>query len=140
MIYSLHTDRQISATEFAQLAAAAQWGEPGEFTPERLASHFAAVTFIAQVRAGEALVGYASALCNGLGAVYVDSLLLHPEYDGEMIGGLLLNAVLDRFPGQAVYGMPFVDEQAVFRNQGFKVYRREMIALAHRNDASVGAL
>jgi hypothetical protein len=33
--------------------------------------------------------------------------------------------------------MPFVDEQDVFRSEGFKVYRREMIALANRNDCPV---
>lgn len=133
--YTLHTDRDIQPTEFGQLAALNLWGEVADFTQERLAGHFAAVDFAAHVRTSQnLLVGYASAISNGLGAVFIDSLISHPEYDREAIGHLLLQAVLTHFSGQPVYAMPFVDEQQVFRASGFRVYRREMVALAHRND------
>jgi GNAT superfamily N-acetyltransferase len=133
--YQLHLTRSINPVEFGRLASLAHWGAPEDFTQERLEEHFAAVAFVAHVRSdrGE-LVGYASALSNGLHAVFVDSLLIHPEFDGDVISGLLLKAVLDHFAGTPVYGLPFVDEQDLFRNQGFKVYRREMVALANRND------
>ncbi|MBN8708831.1 MAG: hypothetical protein J0I10_05590 [Verrucomicrobia bacterium] len=138
-IYSLHTDRNIQPTEFGQLAALNLWGEVADFTQERLAGHFAAVDFAAHVRTSQnLLVGYASAISNGLGAVFIDSLISHPEYDREAIGDLLLQAVLTHFHGQPVYAMPFVDEQQVFRASGFRVYRREMAALAHRNDEPFG--
>ncbi|WP_153811492.1 GNAT family N-acetyltransferase [Terrimicrobium sacchariphilum] len=138
-IYSLHTDRNIEPWEFGQLAALNLWGDAGDFTGERLAGHFAAVDFAAHVRTSQhLLVGYASAISNGLGTVFIDSLICHPEYDREAIGGLLLRAVLTHFSGQPVYAMPFVDEQQVFRANGFRVYRREMVALAHRNDEPSG--
>lgn len=137
--YTLHLNRNISPEEFGQLASLAHWGEPRDFTATRLEAHFNAVDFVAQVRgSNDLLVGYASAISNGLCSIYLDSLLTHPEYDREMIGSLLLRAVLDRFPNCPVYAMPFVDEQEVFRNMGFKVYRREMIALANRNDVPAG--
>lgn len=137
--YTLHTDRNIQPTEFGQLAALNLWGEVADFTQERLAGHFAAVDFAAHVRTSQnLLVGYASAISNGLGAVFIDSLITHPEYDREAIGDLLLRAVLTYFSGQPVYAMPFVDEQQAFRASGFRVYRREMVALAHRNDAPSG--
>jgi len=138
-IYSLHRDRDIQPTEFGQLATLNLWGEVADFTQERLAGHFAAVDFAAHVRTSQdLLVGYASAISNGLGAVFIDSLISHPEYDREAIGDLLLRAVLTHFSGQPVYAMPFVDEQQVFRASGFRVYRREMVALAHRNDEPSG--
>ena len=122
-----------------------RWPNGGgeDFTQERLNNHFAAVSFVAHVRgSGGEFVGYISALSNGLSSVFVDSLLTHSEYDQDIISGLLLNAVLKHFAGCPVYGMPFVDEQEMFRNQGFKIYRREMVALANRNDkaAEVSAL
>ncbi|HWL53123.1 MAG TPA: GNAT family N-acetyltransferase [Chthoniobacteraceae bacterium] len=133
--YTLHLDRNLQADEFGRLASLAHWGEPGDFTQERLAAHFAAVDFVAHVRdAGGFLVGYVSAISNGLGAVYLDALLVHPEYERERVGRLLLRAMLKHFQNQPVYAMPFVDEEEVFRSEGFKVYRREMIALANRND------
>jgi len=136
--YTLHIDRDISPSEFGQLAALANWGDQQDFTAERLESHFAAVDFVAHVRdADNRFVGYTAAISNGLGAVYVDSFLSHPEFDRDIIGELLLKAVLAYFPGHQVYAMPFVDEQEVFRSEGFKVYRREMIALANRNDIPV---
>jgi ribosomal protein S18 acetylase RimI-like enzyme len=133
--YTLHTNYDISPNEFGQLASLAHWGDPQEFTKDRLNSHFNAVDFVAHVRDSEnRLVGYSSAISNGLGAVYLDSLLTHPEFDREIVGSLLLQAVLSHFPKHPVYAMPFADEQEVFRSEGFKVYRREMIALANRND------
>lgn len=136
--YTLHINRDISPNEFGQLAALAHWGEPQHFTPERLESHFAAVDFVAHVRDSDSrLVGYSAAISNGFGSVYLDSLLIHPEFERELIGSLLLKAVLAHFPEQPVYAMPFIDEQDVFRSEGFKVYRREMIALANRNDCPV---
>jgi len=136
--YTLHINRDISPSEFGQLAALAHWGEPQDFTPDRLESHFAAVDFVAHVRDSDnRLVGYTAAMSNGLGSVYLDSLLTHPEFDRDIIGSLLLKAVLAQFANHPVYAMPFVDEQAVFRSEGFKVYRREMIALANRNDVPV---
>jgi len=136
--YTLHINRDISPNEFGQLAALAHWGEPQDFTADRLDSHFAAVDFVAHVRDSDnRLVGYAAAISNGLGAVYLDSLLTHPEFERDIIGSLLLKAVLAHFPNHPVYAMPFVDEQEVFRSEGFKVYRREMIALANRNDCPV---
>ena len=127
-----------SPNEFGQLAALAHWGEPQDFTADLLAAHFAAVDFCAHVRdSTHRLVGYAAALSNGLSSVYLDSLLTHPEFDREAIGSLLIRAVLNRFPNCPIYAVPFVDEQDVFRNEGFKVYRREMIALANRNDIPV---
>ena len=133
--YTLHNNHDISPSEFGQLASLAQWGDPQEFTKDRLNSHFNAVDFVAHVRDSEnRLVGYSCAISNGLDAVYLDSLLTHPEFDRDIIGSLLLQAVLAHFPNHPVYAMPFVDEQDVFRNEGFKVYRREMIALANRND------
>jgi len=139
--YILHNNRDISSAEFGQLAALAHWGEAQDFTADRLESHFAAVDFVAHVRdSGNRFVGYASAISNGLGSVYLDSLLTHPEFDRDIIGSLLLKAVLAHFPNHPVYAMPFVDEQDVFRGQGFKVYRREMIALANRNDTPVQEL
>ena len=136
--YTLHTDHSILPSDFGQLASLAHWGEPQDFTADRLESHFRAVDFVAHVRyADNRLVGYAAAISNGLGAVYLDSLLTHPEFEREVIGSLLLKAVLAHFPNQPVYAMPFVDEQDVFRSEGFKVYRREMIALANRNDCPV---
>lgn len=136
--YTLHRDRGITAREFGLLAALARWGEVEDFAEERLAGHFAAVDFVAYVRDGHGVcVGYVSAMANGMCAVFVDSLLTHPEYDREAVGGLLLRAVREHFTGWPVYAMPFVDEQEVFRSEGFKVYRREMVALAHRNDVVV---
>lgn len=133
--YTLHTDRNINPAEFGRLAALARWGESEDFTQARLDDHFAAVSFAAHLRgSGGEFVGYISALSNGLASVFVDSLLTDPEYDRDVISGLLLNAVLDKYAGNPVYAMPFIDEQAMFRNQGFKVYRREMVALANRND------
>ena len=136
--YTLHINRDISPKEFGQLAALAHWGEPQDFTADRIESHFAAVGFVAHVRDSDnLLVGYAAAISNGLAAVYLDSLLTHPEFDRDIIGSLLLKAVLAHFPNHPVYAVPFVDEQDVFRSEGFKVYRREMIALANRNDCPV---
>ena len=133
--YTLHIDRNITPADFGRLAALAQWGEPEDYTQERLNDHFAAVSFVAHVRgSGGEFIGYISAMSNGLQSVFVDSLLMDPEYDRRIISGLLLNAVLNNFTGYPVYGMPFIDEQEIFRNQGFKVYRREMVALANRND------
>jgi hypothetical protein len=133
--YTLRIDRNVTPSEFGRLASLALWGEPAAFTQERLNDHFAAVSFVAHVRgSGGELVGYISALSNGLASVFVDSLLIDPEYDREVVGGLLLEAVLNNFPGCPVYGMPFVDEQEIFRNQGVKVYSREMLALANRNE------
>ena len=133
--YTLHINCDISPSEFGQIASLAHWGEPQDFTADRLESHFAAVDFVAHIRDQDnRLVGYAAAMSNGLGSVYLDSLLTHPEFDRDIIGSLLLKAVLAQFPNHPVYAMPFVDEQEVFRNEGFKVYRREMIALANRND------
>lgn len=138
-LYTLHADRNIQPREFGQLAALNLWGEVSDFTGERLAGHFAAVGFVAHVRTSQnLLVGYASAISNGLGATFIDSLITHPEYDRETIGELLLQAVLTHFSGRPVYAMPFVDEQQVFRSSGFRVYRREMVALAHRNDEPSG--
>jgi hypothetical protein len=133
--YTLHINHHILPSEFGQLAALAHWGEPQDFTADRLEAHFAAVDFAAHVRDSDnRLVGYAAGISNGLGSVYLDSLLTHPEFDRDIIGSLLLKAVLAQFPNHPVYAMPFVDEQDVFRSEGFKVYRREMIALANRND------
>ena len=136
--YFLHCDHNFAPHEFGQLAALARWGDAQDYTPERMAEHFAAVAFIAHVRdSSNHLVGYISAMNNGLGSVFVDGMLTHPEFDRDAIGHLLITSVLHRFPNQPVYATPFVDEQQVFRNQGFKVYRREMIALANRNDVPV---
>jgi hypothetical protein len=133
--YTLHLNNDISPSEFGHLASLAHWGEPQDFTQERLEGHFQAVDFLAHVRDSSGrLVGYTSAISNGLGAVYLDALLTHPEFEREIIGSMLLHAVLSQFPGTPVYATPFVDEQDVFRREGFKVYRREMIALANRND------
>ena len=134
-IYSLHIDFDFLPEEFGLLASLARWGEPQEFTADRLHAHFEAIDFAAYVRTSDNLfVGYTSALSNGLGAVYLDSLITHPEFDRDIIASLLLRSVLTHFEGQPVYAMPFIDEQSVFRAEGFKVYRREMIALANRND------
>lgn len=136
--YTLQIDRNIAPSEFGQLASLAHWGEPQDFTASRLESHFAAVDFAAHVRDSEnRLVGYVSAMSNGLSSVFIDSILTHPEFDRDIIGSLLVRAVLAHFPGHPVYAMPFVDEQDIFRGEGFKVYRREMIALANRNDVPV---
>ena len=136
--YLLHCDHNFDPHEFGQLAALARWGEAQDYTQERMAEHFAAVDFIAHVRdSNNTMVGYISAMANGLGSVFVDGMLTHPEYDGDTIGRLLINSVLNRFSNQPVYASPFVDEQKVFRDTGFKVYRREMIALANRNDMPV---
>ena len=99
--YTLHTNRDISPSEFGQLAALAHWGEPQDFTADRLAAHFTAVDFVAHIRDQEnRLVGYAAAISNGLGSVYLDSLLTHPEFDRCIIGSLLLKAVLAHFPNR----------------------------------------
>jgi ribosomal protein S18 acetylase RimI-like enzyme len=136
--YTLHINHDISPGEFGQLAALAHWGDPQDFTQDCLESHFAAVDFVAHVRDSDnRLLGYAAAMSNGLGSVYLDSLLTHPEFERDIIGSILLKAVLDQFPNHPVFAMPFVDEQDVFRSQGFKVYRREMIALANRNDVPI---
>jgi len=136
--YTLHINHDVSPSEFGQLAVLAHWGEAEDFTADRLDSHFAAVDFVAHIRDSDnRLMGFATAISNGLGSVYLDSLLTHPEFDKDIIGALLLKAVLAHFPNHPVYAMPFVDEQDVFRSQGFKVYRRKMIALANRNDISV---
>ena len=136
--YTLHTNREIFPREFGQIASLAHWGEPQTFTPDVVEAHFAAVDFVAHVRNSDnQLVGFTAAIFNGLSGVYIDSLLAHPEFDRDIIGSLLLNAVLGHFPNIPVYAMPFVDEQDVFRCAEFKVYRREMIALANRNDVPV---
>jgi ribosomal protein S18 acetylase RimI-like enzyme len=136
--YTLHINRDILPNEFGQLASLAQWGESQDFTADRLESHFAAVDFVAHVRDSDyRLVGYAAAISNGLGSVYLDSLLIHPEFDRDIIGSLMLKAVLAHFPQHPVYATPFVDEQDVFRGERFKVYQRKMIALARRNDCPV---
>lgn len=136
--YTLHLTKDFTPSEFGQLAALAHWGKVQDFTEEVLHSHFNAADFTAHVRtSGGQMVGYTAALTNGLGGVYVDALLTHPEFDRSEIGRLLLRAVRTHFAGHPIYAMPFVDEQEVFRNEGFTVYRREMIALANRNDVSL---
>ena len=108
---------------------------PEDFTQARLDEHFAAVSFAAHVRDTDGVfVGYISALSNGLQSVFVDSFLLDPEYDVDIVSRLLIRAVMNKFTGYPLYAMPYVDEQSIFTNQGFKVYRREMKALAYRND------
>ena len=136
--YILHIDRNIHPSEFGQLASLAHWGKPQDFTAERVSAHFDAMDFVAHVRDTNGIfVGYISAISNGLGSIYIDSLLTHPEYERDSIGSLLLKAVLRHFSHHPVYAMPFVDEQDVFRSEGFKVYRREMVALANRNDIPI---
>ena len=133
--YTLVADCNITPVEFGRLAAIAQWGEAEDFTQARLDEHFAAVSFAAHVRDSDGVfVGYISALSNGLQSVFVDSFLFDPEYDVDIVSRLLIRAVMNKFTGYPLYAMPYVDEQEIFTNQGFKVYRREMKALAYRND------
>lgn len=133
--YTLFADRNVTPAEFGRLAAIARWGEAEDFTQARLGEHFAAVSFTAHVRDADGVfVGYISALSNGMQSVFVDSFLFDPEYDVDIVSQLLIRAVMNKFTGLPLYAMPYVDEQEIFTNQGFKVYRREMKALAYRND------
>ena len=114
------------------------FASPEAFSEEMLAAHFAKADLIAHVRAENGLmVGYLCAWSNGMGEAWITASLAHPEYDQEAIFRLMVNAALERFAGQPVYAMPFADEQAAFRAEGFKVSGRQMIALANGNGVAV---
>jgi GNAT superfamily N-acetyltransferase len=132
--YILHTDKNFSASEFGSLASLQGWGDVDSFTEEIIVKHLSSVSFSCYIRHQSGVfVGYVSGIDNALFSVFIDAMLTHPEYDRDVVGRMLLEAILKQFSGTPVYAMPFVDEQDILLKQGFKTYARPMAALANRS-------
>ncbi len=130
--YTISTVLDIPAEEFDALMSGVGWGNDGYFTQEVVAKHFSTVSFGAYIRDAEGkLCGYVSAIDNGYGVYFIDTIAILPELIKEEISRMLVHEVAKQCCGRPLYAMPFVDQQDVFLAEGFRIPGRPMAALSH---------
>jgi len=130
--YTISTVLDIPAEEFDALMSEVGWGNDGYFTRDVVAKHFSTISFGAYVRdATGRLCGYMSAIDNGYGVYFIDTIAILPEILNEEIGRMLVHEVTKQCCGRPLYAMPFVDQQTVFLPEGFRIPGRPMAALSH---------
>jgi hypothetical protein len=130
--YTISTVLDIPAEEFDALMSGVGWGNDGYFTQEVVARHFSTISFGAHIRdATGRLCGYMSAIDNGYGVYFIDTVAILPEILKEEIGRLLVREISKQCGGRPLYAMPFADQQEVFLTEGFRIPGRPMAALSH---------
>ena len=110
------------ALELLPLYAAVGWTN---YTarPEMLERAFSSSLCVLAARAGGRLAGVARAVGDGASVLYVQDLLVLPEYQRRGLGGLLLRELLARYPDvyQTVLLTDDTPEHAAFyESAGFK--------------------
>lgn len=137
--FEIVPDKNVTPRELARLLIAVGW-EPGgdENDPQLLGCTEQAIegsTFVVHARDEEGeLIGYASALSNGVYTTFIDMVLVDPAVQRRGIGRALLQAVEEKFRGVPMYAMPFVDMHELFIKMGYKIQKkRPMQALSKRN-------
>lgn len=134
--YRIHSDKNVTAEELADLLSAVGWyNGDGD-----LGLAIQGTTFVAHVRDGEGkLLGYASALSDGVFTTFVDMVLVRPEAQRHGIGRALVKAVETHFSGVPMYAMPFTDLHEFFLKLGYwdKTQKaRRMVPMSKRNPAA----
>lgn len=133
--YTIHSDKNVTAAELADLFSAVGWyNGDGDLTYA-----IQGTTFIAHARDEKGkLLGYVSALSDGVFTTFVDMVLVRPEAQRHGIGRALVKAVETHFQGVPMYAMPFTDLHEFFLKLGYwdkTTKARTMVPMSKRNPA-----
>lgn len=90
--------------------------------PPRLRTAIAnsALSLVACTDARE-VVGYARAMSDGAFAVYIADILVHPDWQRQGIGGMLLTGILDAYPMSTFHHQVLISERGAegfYRHHG----------------------
>lgn len=132
--FEFHTDRNPSPADLAALLGAVGWGEAGAYETETLQRAIAGASFVAYATDAQGqMVGYLSALSDGVLTAFIDTLIVHPSVQRQGIGKALMATAERHFTGVPIYWVPFQDQQGFFEQQGYKALQRPLAALSKRN-------
>ena len=134
MSYSIHINKNISATEYSSLMESIGWGT--NYSEEIVCRSLTAYPFIAHARFQSGmLVGYVSAFSDRAFSTMLGELVVHPDAQRQGIGRALLTAVEKEFSGVPVYVKPLGAAKQFFLACGYRVPSTEMQVLFNRNGA-----
>ncbi len=138
MNHTIHTDKNINRTELASLLGSVGFGSASDYDEESLSRSISGSAFAAYALDSTGkLVGYLSALSDGVFTAFVDMVIVHPSFQKEGIGKALVETVEKHFAGIPIYVMPFDDQKVFFEKQGYRIPGRPMQALSKRNPLSI---
>jgi len=134
MSYSIHTDKNITAAEYASLMEAVGWGS--DYEEEVVLRSLSAYPLVAHARSRTGLLlGYVSAFSDRAFSTMLGELVVHPTAQRQGIGRALLTVVEQEFYGVPIYVKPLGAAREFFLACGFRVPSVEMQVLFHRNGA-----
>ena len=134
MNFAIHTDKRISATEYARLMESVSWGTG--YSDDSIRKSLAAYPFIAHARSNEGeLIGFVSAFSDGAFSTLLGELVVHPDSQRKGIGRALLNAVERNYVGVPVYAKPLGSAALFFAACGYREPSVAMRTLFKRNGA-----
>ena len=134
MSYSIHIDKNISASEYSSLMESVGWGS--SYSEELVCRSLTAYPFIAHARSPSGmLLGYVSAFSDRAFSTMLGELVVHSNAQKKGIGRALLTAVEKEFAGIPVYVKPLGNAKQFFLSCGYRVPSVEMQVLFNRNGA-----
>ena len=131
----IHYTKDVRAAEFAELMAAVGWGSAMDYDATKVSRSIDSYPFVAHARASDgALVGYVSAFSDGAFSTFVGEIVVHPQFQGQGVGSLLLAAVEAQYRGVPVYAKPFRDQKDFFLRNGYREASRPMTVVFKTNE------
>lgn len=92
-------DAPVSSAVLADLRQSVGWNRmERDLTDPRLRNAFHLCTFD-----GERLIGYVAVVSNGVTDAYIQDLIVHPDYQRQGIGRVLLKRTLARLHDEGIY-------------------------------------
>lgn len=131
--YTIHMDKNVNRSELRSLLASVGFGT--HFDEISLSKSISTATFTvyATDSAGK-LIGYLSALSDGVFSAFVDMVIVCPSVQRFGVGKSLVKTAEKHFKGIPMYVMSFEDQKEFFEKQGYKIPKRPMQALSKRNN------
>lgn len=120
--FDIVTDKNVTALELQQLyiAAGFDWAA-GEEMLDGLERSITGSTFVAHARNAEGkLIGFLSALSNGVYTTFIDLVVVDAAVQRRGIGSALVRATEVHFSGVPIYAMPFTDMHELFLGLGYR--------------------
>lgn len=88
-------ERQLTSKELEELFLSVEWSS-GHY-PDKLAIAMKNYPTVYTAWDGDRLVGLLSAMDDGIMTAYIHYLLVHPDYQGKGIGGLLIEKTKEKY-------------------------------------------
>lgn len=131
---TLHQERPIHPQAVRELYATVGW------QPERQEQEIARVLesdLAIGAWDGDRLVGFARVISDGYFHAYIDDVLVHPDYQREGLGSLLLNKLLASLYHIETITL-FCQPELVsfYERQGFKAYQSQ-ISMHHKSNRNM---